>query len=225
MMAYSNSRLLLLLAIPCMIGTTARADFILNTGFESGALLANGQTVTEYSLVSRPAGSVPGLIAVTSGGNFPIPPWLADNADSTWIRPNNNPGTNLESDPVGQYIFETTFDLGMLDPSTASLSGRFATDNAGRIQLNGNDLGISSTGFTTWTDVDIAPGGSLFVSGVNSLRFVVDNAPGLTGNPVGLRAEFTVRAVPEPATPLLIAVIAIPFAVFNRRNRLQRLDR
>lgn len=210
---------MLLVVLVWSCSTTARADFILNTGFESGALLTNGATVTDYRLVSQPAGSVTELIAVTSAGGFPVPPWIGDSAISTWIRPNNGSGTGQESDPAGQYIFETTFDLGSLDPTTASLSGRFATDNSGTVQLNGNDLVVSSSSFQLWSDIELTAGSPLFVSGENTLRFIVNNAAGTSGNPVGLRVELSFHAVPEPASPLLVAIFGGVLASCQRRRR------
>lgn len=189
-----------------------------NTGVEPpGVLLGNSGSVNAYTLVSKPASSTASLIAITSAGGFPIGPWIGDNSTSRWIRP-NNPNDN---DPSGNYVFRTTFDLTGFQSSTASITGRFATDNSGRILLNGTDIGAASSGFASWTNFSILSSSNLFVSGLNTLEFLVNNASGSSGNPVGLRVEMSglVNAIPEPASALMFAMGIPAASLFLRRRR------
>src|ERR1035438_4240441 len=123
---------------------------IYNTGVNAlGLPVANGTLGDlHYTLVSVPGGTSQ-TVAITSAGGFPIPPWVADDSLSTWIRP-NNPST---TDPQGIYDYQTTFDLTGLNPATAVLMGQWASDNTGMdILINGVSTGIGNPGqFVGWS--------------------------------------------------------------------------
>jgi uncharacterized delta-60 repeat protein len=164
---------------------------LFNTGVDSaGTLLGLYDPDAHYTLVGPPP-STGTPIAATIAGGFPIPPWFEyPNPVSDWI----NPVTIYASLP-GDYVYETTFDLTGMDPSTASLTGRWATDNAGvDILLNGWSTGVTSPDFTSFTPFQIA-NNPHFIGGINTLTFNVHNdyAAGYTlgENPTGLRVEVT----------------------------------
>ena len=70
-----------------------------------------------------------------------------------------------------------------------ALSGFFATDNSGYMQLNGVTVGPTSSSFTSLTAFSLTSG---FVPGINTLDFVVTNGPtGGAANPTGLFVELT----------------------------------
>jgi hypothetical protein len=108
-----------------------------------------------------------------------------------------------------------------LDPTTATITGRWAVDNAAKILLNGVDTGISldDEGYRELHDFAISSG---FVDGVNTLEFVVDNIH--DPSPVGLRVELAGTAgasggqVPEPSAMLAFG-LAMAGAAAYRRNR------
>jgi hypothetical protein len=156
-----------------------------NTGVdETGALLGANAVDPHYQIIESADPAYPGPNAFTLVAGFPVPPWLAEGPDSRWIGPRAEQGTgNAE----GNYTYRTTFDLTGLDPTKASITGRWSVDNGGvDIVLNGSSLGIVNTGgFGGWSDFTIATG---FVAGVNTLDFIVSNAPA-TPNPTGLRVE------------------------------------
>jgi hypothetical protein len=115
-----------------------------------------------------------------------LPPDAAYNptAVSKWIGPNY---TNNGCDPAGNYTYTLNFNLPAgLNPSTATISGRWASDNAASLKLNGNPIPLPTPGFASWTPFTI-PVGSPFVAGANSLQFTVANLGSFTG----LRVEFT----------------------------------
>ena len=128
--------------------------------------------------------------------------------------------------PSGNYTYTTTFDLTGYVPGTATITGRWAADNAGlNILLNGNSLGLTTTGgFSAFTSFSI-PTGSGFVAGLNTLDFVVNNFDGPGNNPSGLRVELTgnagLVATPVPPTALL-AVFAFGTAGLGRLVRRRR---
>jgi hypothetical protein len=176
---------------------------VFNTGVNSsGGLLAAGDADPHYTITSSPSGPSSALVMGSTG--FPIGCcWFPNPATSQWISPNSTGA----SSPVGSYTYTTTFDLTGLSPSTAILTGQWATDNNGvMIVLNGNVMSFTTpvVGFTQFFPFTISSG---FVSGVNTLQFVVVNADcGGCANPTGLHVQIsgTATPVPEPGTVLLV---------------------
>ncbi len=133
-----------------------------------------------YQIIINPDSESPDAI-IEDGTLFPIVdgPWIANSETSKWIGPS---GDTIAS-AGGDYRYRLTFDLTGLDPTTAYLTGRWTSDNAGTgVLLNGSATGLTQTGaFGMFFDFSI-PAGSPFVSGLNTLDFVVNNASlGYTG--------------------------------------------
>ena len=168
-------------------------DTLFNTGVDSaGAVLPDG-TIGDphYSLISVPTDSTAETRIITSAGGFPIPPYIGDNTLSSWIGPNNDNDLN---GPSGTYIYRTTFDLTGFASNTASITGQWSTDNNGLdILINGTSLRLykSLRSLSTFSQFLIT---SDFVSGINTLDFVVNNG----GGPTALRVEVTGTASPVP---------------------------
>jgi hypothetical protein len=112
------------------------------------------------------------------------------------------------------------FSLAGFNAASAMFTGRFAVDNSvTAILLNGNSLGASGGGFSSWTDFSANSG---FNAGLNTLTFVVRNSAQASGNPTGLRVEFTssdASVVPEPATWALMILGFGMVGVAARRSR------
>ena len=93
---------------------------------------------------------------------------------------------------VGDYTYRTTFDLTGVDPAKFQLIGGWASDNVGLdIVLNGTSTGLQNTAqFPSLTAFTLTTG---FVSGVNTLDFIVNNAPDPNNpeapGPTGLRVD------------------------------------
>jgi len=160
------------------------------TLFNTG-LAAGGSVDPHYSLSSSadPYFPAPGAAIVA---NPPAGAWVPNTVTSKWISPSANQSQTEEDggNADGYYIYKTTFDLTGLDPGSASITGQWATDNNGLIKLNGSITG-QTTGiedFGGFTPFSISTG---FVSGVNTLEFVVNNIPGPSVNPTGLRVEMS----------------------------------
>lgn len=167
-----------------------------------------------------------GGTAYVSGQNgvFPLNgPWLADNATSRWVTPQPRAGATLDPVANGLYFYNLAFSLAGFDPATASFVGRFAADNqVTRISLNGNVLAASGGGFRSWTSF-VANSG--FVAGLNNLQITVTNVGQQSGNPSGLRVEFTGSDVtafpplPEPASwTMMIIGFGLTGAAMRRRQ-------
>jgi hypothetical protein len=146
------------------------------TGIDiSGKVLAHGASDPHYRILS------PNQSAVVVTPNID---WLPDSTTSRWV------WQTASGQPI--YVtraFRITFDLTGLDSATTVISGTWATDDYGRdILINGvstaNICGqVSGTGYRAYCNFSIASG---FVSGVNTLDFVVEDTG---GNIAGLRVD------------------------------------
>jgi hypothetical protein len=139
---------------------------------DSHYLLNGGQAI----VVSRPDGS-----------------WLASGSTSAWIAPQGDESDDGDTNGAhaslcsggalsvclaSEYTYTTTFDLTGYDLSTVSISGQWATDNAGLgIYLNGTRVSTFATPDASfdWHPFSFASGTVSFASGVNTLGFVVHN--------------------------------------------------
>jgi hypothetical protein len=172
-------------------------DTLFNTGVDaSGAVLPDG-TVGDphYTLISIPAPTPPiqsttdirirdyAAYGDTSpyGPGYPMWQYVGDDSKSRWIGPNSvsmiddGDGTGIHpyywfDGPVGDYLYETTFDLTGFDPATAIITGQWSTDDFGvDILINGHSTAnVNNTPYTQWTPFSITSG---FVTGMNTLDF------------------------------------------------------
>jgi len=165
---------------------------VFNTGVSSGGLAADGAVDSHYTLIGSADPAFPGPNAFVVDSNmFPFPYWLSDGPNSKWIAPQAN---EYNFDPPGAYTYSTTFNLTGKVVAGAVLNGQCATDNTGVINLNGVPIG-SCANFNVWSPFATSIG---FVSGVNTLDFVVTNS-GSTPSPTGLRVEISASAPKTPA--------------------------
>jgi hypothetical protein len=207
----------------CLVGM-ANADSIptilYNTGVNSSGIpLPPGAIDPHYTLVSSPINSGPAFVVID--GQFPFlpyfpsdPVWLANSSISEWIGPVANALTAVGG-PPGEYIFQTTFDLTAKEAASAELMGRLASDNSVQIFVNGVNTGMGASDFKHFTAFQITSG---FVQGSNHLDFVVtnDDCGPMCVNPTGLRVEYRVSEVPEPATLTYVIFGLMGFNLLRR---------
>jgi len=169
-----------------------------NTGVNSSdALVAPGAQASFWTLSAEPAGAVEAI------GSNPFRfncCYFPDTATAAWVSPqaNGNAGAG------GFYTYDLVINLTGLDPTTASISGIFGTDNDGSIFLNSN-AAAATTCFACFGAPTTFTINSGFVAGLNTIHVKVDNG----GDPTAFFVSFTSAiagggsAVPEPATILL----------------------
>ena len=126
------------------------------------------------------------------------PAWLSNDASGTWI---GTRGTGVTNVPAGDYSFSTQFDLSAYEFETVSIAALVAVDDGMQdIVLNGQSLGINSSGFSDFNGP--FPLNSGLLPGMNTIEVRFFNG-GTSSNPSGLRVKFDATAIPlEDNTPL-----------------------
>ena len=202
---------LLVAASVTSVDASASIVGLTNTGSE---VTASG-TDANYSL----NGSSSGYVQVGNSG-YIGGAWLADSSTSHWITPAASNSTSFDPYSNGTYTWSLSFDLTGYDASTASLTGQFAADNSVTAYLNGYAIGSGSS-FSSWSSFGTS---DYFVSGINTLNFVVTNIAQNGGNPTGLRVEFltsSVAAVPEASEWAMMLLGLSGLGVLARSKKKQ----
>ena len=220
-------RLLGLAAIFTVAVCPAFADYIptlFNTGEGTNSpvtMTSPGLTDAHWSLVLSPSTGATTLPAYVSLHSNPVgTAWLGGGMlSSQWISPIANAYTAFM---VGQYAYQTTFDLTGFDLATVAISGSLAVDNyVSAIYINGVDVGFHNFGNLISMTSFTLPDGD-YVLGTNTLEIAVYNGIGGSINPTGLRVEFTApdAAVPEPSTwaGLISALAGMGLIVHRKRT-------
>lgn len=165
---------------------------LFNSGVDAtGTVLPDGSVDPHYNLTVSADPGFPGPDArVVNSTGYPMGSWILNDSTSKWIAPRADAGNTNAS---GQYVYEMTFTLPA-NFNTATISGRWLTDNSAELRLNGVPTGDTkpANGFSMWTNFNLTSG---FVPGVNTLEFVVNAMASSWGAdyPTGLRVELAGR--------------------------------
>ena len=181
---------------------------LFNTGVDdAGEVFPFGDLEIHYSMTGP---LFPAIVAT------PNPLWVTATENSAWI----GPTSGFITDPLGDYTYTLTFDLTGLDPTTAIISGEWATDNTTVLILNGINTGLQFNNVLTLSPFEVSDG---FISGINELQFVVTNNPGSGSNPTGLlvaNLDGQASPVPIPASVwLLMSGFAGLLGVLRHRRK------
>jgi hypothetical protein len=180
------------LAVACI--SSAHAAPI--TGLYNTGQGASGNLDTNYALSSP---SVTETAPTITDSSYPVGTWLANDGISKWITPTATQAQSLDPSSNGTYTYTLTFDLTGFLATSAMFNARVAADNGVEVKLNSSSI-TTASGFSSWSSVGASSG---FLSGLNTLEFIVTNTAQSSGNPTGLRVEFidsNVSAVPEAET-------------------------
>lgn len=174
------------------------------------AFMVSGPGVT-----GGPASSVTPNNNWYGGTNFPASPGLS--GGNSWISlPGFTSGTQTAS--PGLYTFTTTVELA--PGQTGSITGKLAADNTVQYGLAGGLLSsvipvTGIVGFQTLYDFTVTG----LTEGLNTIRFLVTNAPGGGTNPMALLVtQSDVSAVPLPAAAWLFGSALLGLVTVARRR-------
>lgn len=145
---------------------------LFNTGVDdSGAILPGGSVDPHYFLIDSNDLNNLGPDLMVWSDDYPVPVFIWNGPDSSWISPINNSNVALD-----RYVYHTEFLIDAADPNTVVLEGSWMLDTIGDdILLNGQSTGITNTSGASYKvaqEFIITEG---FVSGLNTLDFVVLN--------------------------------------------------
>lgn len=205
-MRISSSFALAALASLATLGTVAKADTL---AVHSTGLGAVGAADPNYTLTSAPAGSTSNVATISTANSA----WYQLTDGSHWI---NTSGSGNASDPVGEFVYTTTFNIAANEnPNTSNVALSFAADDYAYLYLNGQYEAYSG-GFNSLTSVDLTSG---FHTGANTLTFYAENQ----GGPAGLYVDVTsatIAATPEPSSLMLLGTGILSAATVTRRRLL-----
>jgi hypothetical protein len=167
---------------------------------DDGNVLPGGAVDTHYHILET---GTDAIVVSTPAGS-----WIPNDGTSMWVwQQANGQPTNVTR------TFRLTFDLTGLDPSTASISGTWATDNTGlNILINGQSTGNTSGGFTSYSNFAVTSG---FIAGINTLDFIVQDFGVIAGFRVGSISGIA-ATVPAPGAAALLIGLGM---IGGRRRR------
>jgi len=217
------------LGISCAIQAAA-STVALSTGTAAYTIASdtntNGSTITEGTTVNVVTKLAGGWLAnpITDGiGDSGV--WIAPEADMS------NAGKYGNTNIGGTTVYDLSFSLAGLDPTTALLTMNLTADDYVDVTLNGTTI-FTHTSTEMWTAAagvfTVNDTGSIFNGGTNTLVFTVPNNPndgaasccGPTGLDVAASVSASPIVTPEPSKvwPLGGAVL---LAAFLLRKRLR----
>jgi hypothetical protein len=213
-------------AFLCLVAGTGAASGAAISVFSTGASVTAGQD-NNYQITTDTTGEDPlapnqAFLVTTVPGD-----WAAPIAGSAWIGPQADESSKTTPNGccTGSDTYQTTFSLAGLNPGTAILNIIMSADDDADVWLNGIEV------YKTGQQEDYRPGdialtinnAADFLSGVNTLDFVVANGTGSTGLDVAVNGTASLAAsaaaVPEPGSKGLLVCLSIVAAAFGIRRK------
>lgn len=187
---------------------------IFSTGNDDGRfLLGDGVSDLHYEIIVNPDGApMPAVVHDTTVFPIVTGPWMNTSTTAKWIAPRvETSGAAGEGGDGGEgpgtYVYRLTIDATGFNTASMVITGGWAVDNVGTaIRVNGTATGVvNNGGFGGLTSFTLDDANCDFVSGVNTIDFLVTNVgvgPGYTGLLVsGLRG---LGELNPPAPPLSV---------------------
>jgi hypothetical protein len=221
----------LCLGVLCMLCTGVASASTINIGTGTGGATYD---ITVDTITEAPDSGYTGTaIDITSlpGSPFTHIGTVTDGTDpsSQWVGPAAAQATETSS-VSGNVTYTVQFNLTGFTLSTASLILDVAADDfVNSITLNSTPIFAPTSGEKSagmWTSgVSVGPVTSGFITGLNTLTFVVDNSAsdgttsccGPTGLIVSADVTATPSGVPEPATLGLVGFALVGLGLARRR--------
>ncbi len=144
-----NIIILAVVGMASLWGANAHADIIPGL-FNTGVQVSNGID-QQYTLIDPPAPYTSSAYVLPTG-TWPLAsgsgPWVDNSSASQWIVPALSYSDGLLTHTEDSiYIYQVSFNLAGFDPTTAQITGQWATDNEGlNIIINGDGLDTTNPG-------------------------------------------------------------------------------
>ena len=164
--------------------------------------------------------------------------WLKDGtggSTSEWVSPHAHETSSDPNSSTVPYVYQDTFNLTGLTPSTVVITGEWTADNYGYIVVNGIEVSANGTGadgiianvpgqFKTFTSFTLNASNATFQAGTNTIQFDVFNnpngSPNVTGVNINIQSDYAADPgpdTPEPSSFGLMGLGLVALALLGRR--------
>jgi Concanavalin A-like lectin/glucanases superfamily len=165
---------------PCQTGgQTVEADV------STGLNISPGQQDPRWQIIAAPPSQTGPYPAYSTD---PVVSWVAAASPAQWVQRAQN--ASPQGDDAGNYTYRIQFNLNPAAYSSIQIVGQFSADNSATIQLNGVTQ-TSCPGIVCFQGLHSLNINSGFVSGVNDLEIIVNNA---SRSATGLLVEAKLQA-------------------------------
>ena len=179
----------------------------LSTGLDASFSLigTNGTPDGHWTVDQATGGTAASQIVAPGGADWSAGYWQADGPNSDWIARN----ANLRNNGAAPYKFYRTFDLTGYNLSNVSISGSWAIDDTGTLNLNGHQ--IASLSADNLTNFSLPTGSPFLNQGLNTLSITM-TSDDQNLEAVRLEGSVTVGPLTTAITPATATITVSPAA-------------